>query len=263
MRLVLLTRPKVLDRGELEAAREYGFTVLSSRLDVSKGDLVVPRHFVWPWPHEVFADLERLGSRSLNGVRGCSFAEDILSWSHCLRDLTPETWDRFECLPEGSFVLKGLKADKSSWSRMYAPTRAEAISLRSVLHADTGFGGQTIVARRYVPLVKLGVNQGGLPISQEYRVFVLFGEELARGFYWCPEDCDSPPPPASVIPDSFLRSAISRVGDSMDFYTLDVGLGVDGRWWVIEVSDGLRAGLSEVPPRDLYRKMAGVLGCLG
>lgn len=259
-RPILLTRPKLLDDGEFAAASAAGFDVVTSRLDVQRDDVVVARHFAWPWPAELFGDLARLGAHAINGRAGYEFADDITSWAAALGDLTPETWTRFEALPErGPFVLKGLKADKASWARMFAETRRDAIELRSLLHADTGLGGQTIVARRYVPLVRLGVNVGGLPISQEYRVFVAFGRELARGFYWCTEDCETPPPPASTIPADFLRDAIERVGDAMDFYTLDVGLDVTGRWWVIEVSDGLRAGLSEVSPTDLYGALAARL----
>jgi hypothetical protein len=44
-----------------------------------------------------------------------------------------------------------------------------------------------------------------------------------------------------------------RIDEAIDFYTLDVALAADGRWIVIEVSDGLRAGMSENDPDVVYR----------
>lgn len=264
-RPVFLHRAKMLDPGEAEAAARH-FEMAESRLDVLPGDLVIARHFAWPWPKELFGDLTRLGAHSLNGLRGHVYAADILAWSADLGDLAPATTDRFETLPDvGPFIIKGEKADKGRWDRMYAATKADAVRVRSDLMADSGMRGDTIVARQMIDLEPLGVGviRGACPLSIEYRVFVACGEILSRGLYWPPEDCDpsllARAPKPEEIPEALLRAAMDRLPACMEFYTLDVGLATDGRWWVIEVSDGLRAGLSENDPETLYANLARVL----
>lgn len=264
-RPVFLHRPKVLDAGELEAAARH-FELAESRLDVRAGDVVIARHFAWPWPRELFGDLARVGARALNGLRGHTYAADLLGWSADLGDFAPFSTDRFELLPEvGPFILKGEKADKGRWDRMFAATRADAIRLRSELMADSGMRGDTIVARRYVELAPLGAAPvpGACPPSVEYRVWVAFGEVISAALYWPVDDCDPAlvalAPKPDAIPEGFLRAAIERLPGYLELYTLDVALADDGRWWVIEVSDGLRAGMSENDPEVVYAGLARVL----
>lgn len=267
-RLVFLHRPRELDPGELAAAARH-FVTRDSRLDVRAGDVVIARHFAWPWPRELFSDLRRLDAVAVNGLRGHSYAADLLAWSADLGDLAPEATDHFECLPEkGPFIVKGEKADKGRWDRMFAATAADAVRVRSELMADTGMRGATIVARRYVELAPLGAAPipGACPPSVEYRVWVACGEVVSAGYYWPPEDCDpallAKAPRPDDIPRSFLDDAVERVSEgcgSLDFYTLDVGLDVRGRWWVIEVSDGLRAGMGENDPEVVYAGLARAL----
>lgn len=264
-RVVFLHRPKELDPGELAAASRH-FALAESRLDVRAGDVVIARHFAWPWPRELFGDLRRVGASVVNGLRGHTYAADLLAWTADLGDLAPFATDRFEALPDaGPFIVKGEKADKGRWSRMYAATRADAIALRSELMADTGMRGATIVARGYVELAPLGVGPvpGACPMSVEFRVWCAFGRVLSAGLYWPPEDCDpalvAVAPKPDEIPADFLADAMARVAGGVDFFTLDVGLDVRGRWWVIEVSDGLRAGMGENDPAAVYAGLARVL----
>jgi hypothetical protein len=125
---------------------------------------------------------------------------DIVKAKNCTakRD-NPDTWVDFAQLPDDTaFIVKGSSADKGAWERMYAPTKSAAIQLRSLLQRDTGMRAQTLVARRYVPLERLGDGLGGCPVSTEFRVFVLDREVVGRGFYWPPEDCTEHGPPLTV-----------------------------------------------------------------
>ncbi len=260
-RIVFLHRRTELDPGELEAASKR-FSPAESRLDVRPGDVVIPRHFAWPWPKELFGDLRRIGATAINGLRGHAYAANLLGWTADLGDLAPFATDRFEHLPEtGPFILKGEKADKGKWNRMFATTARDAMMVRSELMLDSGMRGSTIVARSYVELLPLGPApiHGACPPSVEFRVWVSFGKVISAGYYWPPEDCDATllaaAPRPHDIPEDFLAKAIERVSDGcreLDFYTLDVGVDIRGRWWVIEVSDGLRAGMSENDPEGVY-----------
>ena len=231
-----------------------------SVLAVCPNDLVIARHFAWPWPERLDANVCELGGEVLNNARAYRYAENPIAWSSDLGDLTPRTWEHFEELPEGkSFILKGAKADKGRWDRMFAADRRAASELRSELWRDSGMRGQTIVAREYVPLERLGENIGGLPVSTEFRVFVCDGQEISRGFYWPIGDCGIQPPDPSEIPAAFLAEAICRVAPRIRFFALDVARAADGHWLVIEVNDGQRSGMSNNDPAAVYAGLARVL----
>lgn len=264
--VVFLCETSLLDPGELAAVKAVTpWMPEVSILGVRAGDLVIARHYAWPWPKRLDRDLALVGARALNNARDYDYCNTPSRWAADLGDLTPQTWEDFSALPErGPFFLKGPKADKGRWDRCYAETRADAIALRSELQRDSGLRGETIVARRYVPLERLGDGLGGVPPAVEFRVFVLDGQVVSRGFYWPPDDCERPPPSADVIPEAFLRQAIARVG-SVDgrpprWYALDVARTEAGDWIVVEINDGQRSGLSENDPRELYAAMARVLG---
>lgn len=262
MNVVFLHEPSQLDPDELAAAQALGWRPVTSVLDVRAGDLVYARHYAWPWERRLDADVARLGARLLNDGWAYRYAADPARWADDLRGVTPDTWEDFAQLPDDgtAFIVKGASADKGSWERMHAPTKAAAIDLRSLLQRDTGMRAQTIVARRYVPLERLGEGFGGCPVSTEFRVFVLDHEVVGTGFYWPPDDCTlHPPPPPSVIPADFLREAIARVHPRLRFYALDVARTAAGDWIVIEINDGQRAGLSDVLAGDLYPAMDRVL----
>lgn len=265
--IVFLHEPSQLDPGELIYAQAVGWRPATSLFDVQKGDLVYARHYAWPWERRLDADVARLGATLLNDGFAYRYAADPMRWSEDLKGLTPETWADFAQLPDDGtcFTVKGASADKGRWERMFAHSKRAAIDLRSELQRDTGMRGQTIVARRYVRLERLGTGTGpgplgGCPVSTEFRVFVLDREVVGRGFYWPPEDCTvRDPPPASEIPADFLREALARVHPRLRFYALDVARTAAGEWIVIEVNDGQRSGLSEVRACELYPAMDRVL----
>lgn len=263
-RVLFLHDPKLLDPGELEAVQERtSWELAESVLDVMPGDLVIARHTVWPWPRRVERDVVRQGGELLNSARAYAYADSPASWSYDLKDLTPRTWTDFSRLPDGpSFIVKGAKADKSRWDRMFAADASAARSLMAELSRETASRGEELVAREYVPLERLGGLSGACPVSTEFRVFVLDGEVLATGFYWDPADCDTQPPHQKTIPEQFLRTAIRRLEESrcpVRYYVLDVARTTAGDWVVIEMNDGQRAGLSTIDPGILYERAARVL----
>ena len=260
-RVLFLHDPAILDPGELDAIKAHTSWIPGeSILDVQQGDLVIARHTMWPWPKRVDRDVKRMGGTLLNGLRSYVYADSPLSWGFDLVTMTPHTHVDFSGLPDGrSFILKGKKADKSSWKRMFAQDATAARALLVELHRDPMFAGQDIVAREYVPLERLSWDGQSCPVSLEYRVFVLDGVVVSKEFYWIAEDLDVKPPSADIIPEAFLAEAISRLDGAIRWYTLDVARTAAGDWIVIEISDGQRAGLSENDPVTLYRNMAEVL----
>jgi len=65
-------------------------------------------------------------------------------------------------------------------------------------------------------------------------------------------------PDPSDVPTAFLQEAIRRIGNKVNFYTLDVAQTASGEWIVIELNDGSMAGLSCIEPDVFYQSLADV-----
>lgn len=261
-RILWLFEASAIDPGELDAVRNHtDFVVSDCVLDVQLGDLVIARHSMWPWPRRVETQVKRLGGTLLNDRRAYVYADDPSSWSYDLDELTPKTYTDFSTLPafpeHKGFIVKGAKADKSRWNKMFAADKQQAINLLVEMNNNPRFDGQQIVAREYVPLKRLGCWDGkSCPVSMEFRLFFYGSRMLSSGFYWPVDDAGlSSPPDASIIPSSLLSEAAERVSPNIPFFTLDVAQKEDGNWVVIEISDGQRAGLSENDPEMMYSNL--------
>lgn len=245
------------DEREHEAILQAGFTLLKSRMEIRKNDLVICRYSALPFYKELADDINYVGAKLINTHRQHMYIADLRNWVMDLAELTPETWDRLECLPDDgtSFVLKGAtNSKKFQWNtHMFAKNKREACDVHSRLCADSLIGYQEIFIRKYMPLKTYMVGLQGLPITKEFRFFVCKGRIISEGFYWSShvEDLESPPDP-NEVPRSFLQEVIDRIGDSACFYTIDVAQTEDDKWIVIELNDGQQAGLSENDPTVLY-----------
>ena len=96
-----------------------------------------------------------------------------------------------------------------------------------------------LVYREFLSLKPIGVHpQSSLPLTLEYRVFVLGGQILKVGNYWPEGDYQDHERP----PEDWLQTVIGKI--QSPFFSLDVALDTDERWWVIEVGDGQVSGLN-------------------
>ncbi|MBL8950549.1 MAG: ATP-grasp domain-containing protein [Myxococcaceae bacterium] len=254
------------DRPDHEAAVEvFGAEgVPATRSEVPAGSLVIGRFSVLPFYRELELDLQSRGSRLVNSWRQHQFIADMREWCECLGELTPRLYARLQDLPEtGRFVVKGeTNSRKHQWAtHMFASSRREAAEVAARLMDDSLIGQQQIYARDYVELVTYLVSGNGLPITDEYRLFVAGREVVAGGYYWASfvsdiveRDPTFRPERLSPnnVPADLVREAIRRIGDRASFYTLDVAKKRDGSWVVIEINDGQMAGLSGCDPRELY-----------
>lgn len=242
--------------------------LIQSRVAVSPGDLVVGRYSVLPYYRDLEQDLLALGARLINTTTQHMFLADMRNWYPGLADLTAKTWFRLEDVDDdGPFVLKGTtNSRKQDWAtHMFAADRRAAGDVYSRLAADGLIGRQDIVIRKYVPLVRYGELLGGLPITKEFRYFVLNGRVVSASYYWDSfrEDIDVTrgTPPAAPTPsmDTLVQLVIARIGEQAAFYTVDVGETVDGGAILIELNDGQMAGRSGAPADAFYAALAGIL----
>lgn len=249
----------MMDEDELAAAKRH-FVTYKSRMSVTGGELVVGRYSVLPYYKELENDINSVGAALINSYKQHRYVADLQNYAADLGELTPRAWNwrEFPYLPDMPFIIKGeTNSRKDLWdTHMFAQTKEDAVAVYQRLMADSLISRQEIYVREYVPLKKLGVGLHQQPITVEFRFFVLYGQIVSGGFYWSNHlgDIEEVPSP-TMVPQEFLRSAIDRVKDNVNFFVMDVALTESGRWVVIELNDGQMSGLSENDPNVLYMNM--------
>lgn len=283
---VMLFRKSLAEESEFEVAARH-FDVIESRAELSRrvppftyartarGEilvnvpeqpLVVARYSALPYYKELETDVELLGGKLINSYREHRYVADLQNWYADFESITPKTWFTPSDVPmeeEGAFVLKGeTNSRKQKWeTHMYAPTRADVGRVLANLSADPLIGAdQSIYVREYCPLVCYGSSINGLPISREFRFFILDGEILASGFYWS-EHVDHIVEKFGALevnepPTQWAREHIAlRLVGKIRFAVADVAQMNSGEWVLIELNDGQQSGLSCVDPEILYAAM--------
>lgn len=260
------TNPFYLDR-EAIAAREAGFEVIARRSEVDMGDLVIGRYSVLPYYKELEDDIHAVGAKMINSYRQHQFVADVMEWAPLLGDLTPKTYDVLADLPEGkAFVVKGqTNSRKDRWNtHMFAANKAEAINVTLRLQEDSLISQQKIYYREYVPLYTFLLGHNGLPITDEYRFFVLDNTILCGAYYWSSYRADlydDVPKLNDMGAYATVNLALQRLigSDRPRFLVVDVARTANGRWIVIELNDGQMSGLSENHPGELYVPLHSII----
>jgi len=258
MEPVVYLRSVLAEEEEKLAAAKY-FNVVDHRAAIPADSLVIPRYSALPFYKELERDMLDMGCKLINTWKQHCYVADIRNWYEDLEFCTPKTWFRFEEMPEnGPFVMKGAtNSRKFEWNtHMYAEDRRDAAEVVGRLMQDSMIGEQEIYGRQYVPLKRLATGLNGLPISEEYRFFILDGKVIGSGFYWSShlDDLDQEYSP-SAVPQNFLDNVIQAVGNNIRFWVLDVAKTAKGYWIVVELNDGQQSGLSEVDPDNFYKTL--------
>lgn len=250
------------DEEEVAAAKDH-FLVEHQRTNIMDDDLVIGRYSVLPFYRELEKDIWNSGGKLINTYAQHQFLADMREWCAALGDMTPKLYQRLQDLPEqGPFVLKGqTNSKKHLWNtHMFAKDKREAGEVYSRLQDDMLLASQEIYARDYVPLKRLATGFNGLPITKEFRFFVLKGKVVAGGFYWASHAADlEVVPSAEEVPRDFLQKAIDRIGDRATFYAIDMAQTEAGDWIVIELNDGQMSGLSCISAADFYKGLSDAL----
>lgn len=267
---VILMRASLAEDEELQTARNY-LPVYTSRTAVPENSLVVGRYSVLPYYEELAADLKLRRSELINSYSEHLFVADLAQWYPHLKDRTPKTFfslAEFKTFIEhrlrngesyhalGPWVLKGAtNSKKHRWdTHMFARHSADVDIVYERLCEDSLINEQNIYIREYVPLHQFGVGVHALPITEEYRFFVLDGHIVGSGYYWSqfPEEREENDLGPWLVDQNWLRESINCVKNHIRFFVMDVARKADGGWIVIELNDGCMSGLSEIDPRVLY-----------
>jgi hypothetical protein len=152
-------------------------------------------------------------------------------------------------------ILKDyVKSRKHEWQEACYIPRAndrsivERVVNRFVeLQADDLSEG--LVFREYVAFRPIGSHaRSGMPLTMEFRCFVLDGALLATSPYWEEGTYAEISPPADLFAD-ILPQVQSR------FFTLDIAQQLDDRWMIVELGDAQVAGLPETMDTALFYRM--------
>lgn len=225
----------------------------------------------WMMPPEAYARLyEALRAKNLHLINSPE------AYTHChhlpasypvIQAVTPRTvWLPVEeglsmeqvmaCLApfsEQPLILKDyVKSYKHDWwGACYIPAANQRAEVERVvsrfleLQGDDLQGG--LVFREYVPFQSIGSHpRSGMPLTREYRAFVLDGVVRCTAPYWEEMEDEEPGPPATLFTDIAQRVQ-SR------FFTMDVAQRKDGTWLIVELGDGQVAGLPDaLAPANFY-----------
>lgn len=151
-----------------------------------------------------------------------------------------------------------VKSRKHEWNEAcFVPKASDLDQLREVVttfverQGDSLVGG--VVVREFIQLEGVGTHdQSGMPLTREHRVFVFDGEPIANAPYWAGADYAGSAPLEGFV--EVMKSVRSRL------FSMDLALGSDGRWRIIELGDGQVAGLlGTISPKDLYEALASHL----
>ncbi len=260
MNPVIYIRPEDPDDEETRAASDY-FPTFLYRTEIPPQSLVICRYSFLPFAKELEHDLHNLDCELINSLEQHSYVADLRNYVQDLEGLTPKTWTTWHNLPEGAYVVKGVtNSRKFEWNtRMFAPTVKDIPRIANSLLDDVVIKSQGLVVREYVPLKKFGEGINGLPITNEWRFFILDDTILTFGYYWAsaPEFCPSSGPP----PEAFqhVRQVMERVGNKIRFYVVDVGEKAAGGWIALELNDGCQSGLSMIDPDLFYSLLSDQL----
>ena len=114
---------------------------------------------------------------------------------------------------------------------------------------DNLVGG--VVLRKYESLKSIGFHEkSGMPLSEEYRVFVFAGRVLTIEGYWTADQ--------KVNLTDEEMDWIGNVAKRLksNFVTIDIARREDGRLMIMELGDGQVSGLQQIHPQYFYRFFA-------
>lgn len=266
---------------ELETARHiFGKNNVGTHLRNAPQNSVVINRYLYTGPD--CGELPR-GAEWVNNSIEFLDSMDMFVWAEALGDLTAPVFDAddIENLPEGAYFVRGSRISAKrttdnvdSWKKnCFAESLAELpeviartrsylrqVECAHAIHRDDDRKRfHRVGVRPFQNFRKLRERNGGRPVFNEKRVFVLDGQVLAQGFWFVGEGVLADTKP--LIDGEFekiLAEAVARTSHIARFYSIDLGELEDGSWQVIEIGDGSLTGLGTVDAGELWKNFKRV-----
>lgn len=156
------------------------------------------------------------------------------------------------------FVKGGVQSRKSrGWSACVAQDEDELRARASVLLELEARSRGRVVLRELVKL-RHTRQHGDFPLGREFRVFLLDGNIVARGYYWPHADA------LAQLSDEEARMVEALATHAAKqiparFVALDCGQLEGGEWTIIESGDPQFAGLSQISALGYWNRLRGML----
>lgn len=157
-------------------------------------------------------------------------------------------------LDDGSYIVKDyVKSRKHEWyDACFIGNIRDEAAVKKVAgnfierQGEDLVGG--VVLRRFEALEKAGFHeQSGMPLSEEYRVFIYAGKVLTIDSYWGKDTGVS----FTEAESAWIESVATRVKSS--FVTVDLARKQDGSLIIMEFGDGQVSGLQQLSAEKFYR----------
>lgn len=161
---------------------------------------------------------------------------------------------------EKAVIVKDfVKSRKHEWHEScYIPSAADRAVVERVVRRFLQLQGEDLneglVFREFVEFEPLTTHsKSGMPLTREYRLFVLDGRIMLSTPYW--EEGDYVNNRDIQPPLAHSREIAQKVQSR--FFTMDVARRVGGDWSIIELGDGQVAGLpARASVAEFYRTLA-------
>lgn len=150
----------------------------------------------------------------------------------------------------GVIIKDYVKSLKHHWHEAcYIPKGANMFQAGKVIATFLGLKQEmndlqgNLVVREFIDLKQIGNhNKSGMPLTKEYRTFVLNGELFPTYKYWDQGSYSGDAPPASLI-EEVADKIVAGTGSNL--FTVDVAQLKDNSWTCIEVGDGQVSAIPE------------------
>lgn len=186
-------------------------------------------------------------------------------WYQDFMDVTPESiWGPKGSINDlikrngdldGAYIVKDyVKSRKHEWyDACYIPDISDENNARKIIGNFVERQGESleggIVLRKFVDLMQIGYHElSGMPISEEYRLFVYAGKVIILDNYWRKDQ------KAAISKDEHLwiENICRRI--KSNFVTLGLARTVDGKLIVMELGDGQVSGLQQIKADWFYNE---------
>ena len=185
-------------------------------------------------------------------------------WYEDFKDETAKTvWEKQGTLDStmaltkgltGSYIVKDfVKSRKHEWQDacfiedIENTANAERVIGNFIERQGSALVGG-VVLRKFEKLKSIGFHEkSGMPISEEYRVFIYDGQVLIMDDYWQTDK-------AIHISDEerlWIEANAKKV--KSHFVTMDIARREDGRLIIMELGDGQVSGLQQIKAEEFYK----------
>lgn len=217
-----------------------------------------------PELYKIFYDLlEERGIFLINSPEEYKRYHTLPGWYHEFAEMTVKSiWEKdgnvnsileMSTSLEGSFIVKDyVKSRKHEWyDACYIPNIADKVNASKIISTFVERQGEAlvggIVLRKFEKLKQIGFHEkSGMPISEEYRVFVYAGKVHVVDNYWRNDmQVDF-----SEQELAWIKDIVARLRSN--FVTVDLARKEDGTLIIMELGDGQVSGLQEIDEKRFY-----------